>query len=206
MTANLNGVKIRAVMTYHHGDLRPTLLREAEKMLREHGIETFSLRRLAERSGVTPSALYHHFRDKNDLLCALAELGFVDLDATITRAIGDRSGTDRARMQRFVTSYVGFAADHPEVYDLMFGRTLWKGGTPTESLRTVAYATFRRYVEHAGTRAKNPKHALRSAQVGWATVHGLCRLLIDGIYLDRSDVDAMSEAAVDVLLAASRNP
>jgi AcrR family transcriptional regulator len=196
---------------YHHGALRSTLLREAEKMLREQGIETFSLRRLAERSGVTAPALYHHFRDKNDLLCALAEIGFVDLDATITRAIGDDRGSERQRLQRFVMAYVGFAADRPEIYDLMFGRTIWKGGTPTESLRAVAYGTFRRYVEHAfahvdpkarAAAARSDKSALRSAQVGWATVHGLCRLLIDGIYLKRADVGAMIEAAVDVLLAA----
>jgi AcrR family transcriptional regulator len=197
---------------YHHGDLRATLLRQAEKMLRETGIEGFSLRALAERSGVTAPAVYHHFRDKNDLLCALAEVGFVDLHATTTAAIGDRSGSERQRMQRFLTAYVGFAADRPEIYDLMFGRTIWKAGTPTDSLRSVAYATFRRYVEHAvndapasaGAIAKRSKRALRSAQVGWATLHGLCRLLIDGIYLERTDLEAMSEAAVDVLLAASQ--
>jgi len=224
MTPYLNGVKMGAVMSprsrpepttrapYHHGDLRPTLLREAEKLLRSEGMEALSLRRLAERAGVTAPALYHHFRDKNDLLCALAELGFVDLDAAITRAIGERAGSQRQRVQRFVTAYVGFATERAEIYDLMFGRTIWKGGTPTDSLRTVAYGTFRRYVEQATalgerstrTRATKDKPALRSAQVGWATVHGLCRLLNDGIYLKRSDVGAMIDAAVDVLLRNSK--
>ena len=174
-------------------------------MLREHGLEGLALRRLAERAGVTASALYHHFRDKNDLLCALAELGFAELDEAISEATRDRSGSERKRMQRFVTTYVRFAADHPEIYDLMFGRTIWKGGKPTDSLRSVAYGTFRRYLELsvAGGPRKS-KRALRSAQVGWATVHGLCRLLIDGIYLDRDDLNEMSEAAVDVLLAATQ--
>ncbi len=222
MTSDLNGVKMRRVTRprrdpgpeprYHHGDLRATVLREAEKMLREHGLELLSLRRLAEHAGVTASALYHHFRDKNDLLCALAEVGFVELDAAITHATGDHAGRPRTRIRRFVTAYVGFAADHPDIYDLMFGRTIWKGGAPTQSLRTVAYGTFRRYVEHAvidaetevAGRATRTRRALRSAQVGWATVHGLCRLLIDGIYLERADLEAMTDAAVDVLLAASR--
>lgn len=177
-------------------------------MLREHGLEGLSLRRLAQRAGVTAPALYHHFRDKNDLLCALAALGFADLDAAITRATGAENLAERKRMQQFVTAYVGFAADHPEIYDLMFGRMIWKAGAPTEALREIAYGTFRRYVAHAGTGAatgaRQSKRALRLAQVAWATVHGLCRLLIDGIYLDRADLDAMSEAAVDVLLAATQ--
>lgn len=197
---------------YHHGDLRQAVLREAEAMLRAHGLEGLSLRRLAEQAGVTAPALYHHFRGKNDLLCALAEAGFVELDATITQAIADHTGSERTRLARFVTAYVGFAAEHPEIYDLMFGRTIWKGGKPTESLRTVAYATFRRYVERAvvdadlraGDRARKTERGLRSAQVAWATVHGLCRLLIDGIYLEREDLAAMTDAAVDVLFAASK--
>ena len=61
---------------YHHGDLHAALLREAAVLLREQGVEGLSLRRLAERAGVSRTAPYHHFTDKNALLCALAEDGF----------------------------------------------------------------------------------------------------------------------------------
>ncbi|HAD65476.1 MAG TPA: TetR family transcriptional regulator, partial [Alcanivorax sp.] len=50
---------------YHHGDLHAALLREAAVLLREQGVEGLSLRRLAERAGVSRTAPYHHFTDKN---------------------------------------------------------------------------------------------------------------------------------------------
>ena len=62
--------------SYHHGDLRQVLLRSAKQLIAEAGIENLSLRRLAERAGVSRTAPYHHFSDKNDLLCAIAAAGF----------------------------------------------------------------------------------------------------------------------------------
>jgi AcrR family transcriptional regulator len=61
---------------YHHGDLRKSLVSTATKMVTEDGIEGLSLRKLAEKIGVSRTAAYHHFTDKNDLLCAIAEQGF----------------------------------------------------------------------------------------------------------------------------------
>ena len=58
--------------TYHHGDLREALLQAAKALIGEAGIENLSLRKLAERAGVSRTAPYHHFSDKNDLLCAIA--------------------------------------------------------------------------------------------------------------------------------------
>ena len=62
--------------SYHHGDLRAALLAAARDMIAEAGIEGLSLRKLAERAGVSRTAPYHHFQDKNDLLCAIAAEGF----------------------------------------------------------------------------------------------------------------------------------
>jgi len=62
---------------YHHGDLRSTLINAANVLLKEMGIEGLSLRKLADKVGVSRTAPYHHFKDKNQLLCAIAEQGFV---------------------------------------------------------------------------------------------------------------------------------
>ena len=191
---------------YHHGDLRPTLLREAQAMVREVGLEGLSLRQLGLRAGVSASALYHHFDNKNALLCALAEEGFATLDQVLQEAASDVSGNLRDQTLRFVRAYVGYAAAHPEIYDLMFGRALWKAGEPTESLRTFAFSTFRRYVDYVSAtdpRVGGGKAGLRHAQARWATVHGLCRLVIDGVYTDGADLLGMTAAAADLLVGRS---
>lgn len=190
---------------YHHGDLRPTLLREAQAMVREVGLDGLSLRQLGQRVGVSASALYHHFDNKNALLCALAEEGFTSLDRVLKDATQDASGSARDQTLRFVRAYVGYAAAHPEVYDLMFGRSIWKAGEPTESLRSLAFETFRRYVDYVT--AMDPavgrgKAGLRRAQARWACVHGLCRLVIDGVYADGADLAGMTAATADLLVGA----
>lgn len=198
---------------YHHGDLHATLLREAAALLREQGIEGLSLRRLAERAGVSRTAPYHHFVDKNALLCALAEEGFRQLDGLMERL--ETRGVNRrgreAALRDFVRDYLNFAIDDPEQYELMFGRTLWKAGRPTDSLKAVAYGCFRRYVRRLETpeqRALLPAGTdpLRVAQASWATLHGLCRLLLDGIYVDRGDMEAVSDQAVQLMLAGMAGP
>lgn len=189
---------------YHHGDLHAALLLEADRLLLEQGVDGLSLRKLAERAGVSRTAPYHHFKDKNALLCALAARGFAELDALIGRQF--EGETLRDGMTRFVRDYLHFAVEHPERYELMFGRTLWKSGTPSPELKAVAYGSFRHYAERLSElvagRLPNGTSALRVAQASWATVHGLCRLLIDGIYVNREDMEAVCEQSVSLIMAA----
>lgn len=189
---------------YHHGDLRAALLQEANELLSEQGIEGLSLRKLAERAGVSRTAPYHHFKDKNALLCALATQAFSELDALIGRQL--QGGGSQERVQQFVREYLRFATENPEQYELMFGRTLWKVGEPSDELRTVAHRSFRHYAERlAGLlegRLPAGTDPLRIAQASWATVHGLCRLLIDGIYINRDDMEEVSEQSVALFMAA----
>jgi AcrR family transcriptional regulator len=192
---------------YHHGDLHATLLREAAVLLREQGIEGLSLRRLAERAGVSRTAPYHHFADKNALLCALAEQGFRTLETLMQEE--DLESEPARGLRRFVHAYLRFASQDPEQYELMFGRTLWKTGRPTESLTRVAHGCFRRYIDlmyrpPLASRLPPGMDPLRLAQASWATLHGLSRLLLDGIYLDQNDMEAVSDQAVDLMIAGLR--
>jgi len=112
--------------TYHHGDLPSTLLATATAMITEHGVEALSLRKLAERIGVSRTAAYHHFKDKNDLLCAIAAQGFISWQKQAEQIFNDNELTDKAKYQTFVHYYVRFATQNAAIYKLMFGSTLWK--------------------------------------------------------------------------------
>lgn len=194
---------------YHHGDLRSALLQEANVMLKESGIDGLSLRQLAERVGVSRMAPYHHFRDKHDLLCALAAEGFRELDKLIERATPGSTAKApdlQATLARFVRDYLHFAVDNPDRYELMFGRPIWKGANPSAELKETAFACFRHYAERIGTllgQQRLPKGSkpLRLAQASWATLHGLCRLMIDGIYVNQADMEEVSHEAVRLMLA-----
>jgi len=191
--------------SYHHGDLRDTLLHAATEMVANTGIEGLSLRKLAEKVGVSRTAPYHHFKDKNELLCGIAEEGFKIWSQQAQAIFDDDSLSMKERYRRFVKGYVNYAVENPELYELMFGRVIWRDNSSTQTLRDVAYPCFQGQV--AMTRMWQDKgllatseDTLRVAQVTWATLHGLARLVIDGIYADTSHLDEMCECAVNLFL------
>lgn len=194
--------------TYHHGDLRQSLQQAAVEIIREGGIEALSMRKLADKVGVSRSAPYHHFADKHELLCAIAEQGFA-LQGEVVAAVAkqfEAEQTIQMQMRSFVKAYVGWAVAHPQYYNLMFGGDIWQSSSVPESFKQLSHRYFRHYVgrieqwQGQGLIANNIE-ALRFAQVSWSTMHGLARLIIDGIYVDRKALDTMCDTAADMFVA-----
>ena len=187
--------------SYHHGDLHQKLLLEATKMIELSGLENLSLRKLATEVGVSRTALYHYFSDKNDLLCAIAENGYVERNKTALQNLHDQDKSVRDKFHFFVHDYVRFAYENQELYELMFGRAIWKTQNSSQALRDVAYPCFQHQLEmtkewQSKGLIKSDENALRLAQVIWGTVHGIAKLLIDGIYTQTSQVEEMCDCAI----------
>jgi len=190
--------------SYHHGDLRQVLLRSAKQLIAEAGIENLSLRRLAERAGVSRTAPYHHFSDKNDLLCAIAAAGFRRRHQTAAAEFDNADKTMLEKFHAYINGYMQFAVDNPEEYELMFGRSIWKQQNSTEELRDVAYPCFQHQVDmmrcwqDCGViSGDNP---LRTAQVIWGALHGIAKLFIDGIYTDTAQIEEVTHCAINMFV------
>jgi AcrR family transcriptional regulator len=113
-------VQTMADRPYHHGNLRAALLGEAERTLREQGIDALSLRDLARQAGVSHAAPRRHFADRQALLDALATSGFTRLGDDVRAAI-DATGEDyQSRLRAVATAYVRFATRDAALLDLMF--------------------------------------------------------------------------------------
>jgi AcrR family transcriptional regulator len=105
---------------YHHGNLRAVLLAEAERTLRDKGIDHLSLRDLARQAGVSHAAPRRHFADRQALLDALAEAGFRRLGNAVRAAI-DPAGDDyETQLRAAATAYVCFATQHAALLELMY--------------------------------------------------------------------------------------
>lgn len=167
--------------------------------MEEIGITALSLRRLAERVGVSPPALYHHFRNKQDLLLALGEAGMARFEALLAEANAGQPST----LDGFVSAYVRFAQQHPEVYDLVFGRDNWKDLAETDFHRH-ARARFRalgdtvaEWQRSGQLDARMPP--LRQAQIVWALLHGLCRMYNDGLAFSADTIEDIARQATQLL-------
>lgn len=202
----MNQTKTSTQNAYHHGDLYRTLLDTASEMIAEGGCANLSMRKLADRTGVSRTAPYHHFKDKNALLCAIAEDGFKRQE-TMLAEICLRSEDEPLEQlfREYVHTYIEAANRYREQYDLMFGREVWRDGKPTASLQQLSHQHFQNWLawieqlQRQNILAKD-EPALRMAQTCWATLHGICRLLNDGIYTEQSNLDEMCDTAIRMLL------
>lgn len=184
-------------------------------MIQEQGIDSLSMRKLADYVGVSRTAPYHHFKDKNQLLCAIAETGFKLQDEFVSAdhsEVNHQVITDDAKdsglqeLERLVQSYIQFAITHPAHYDLMYGGKIWKQKLATESLEIASRHSFKHWLERieefqARKVLNQQESTLRLAQVAWATLHGLCRLTNDGVYTDNDDVLEMGKTAARMMLS-----
>ena len=192
-----------AKSSYHHGDLRRALLETAAGMIDEEGVESISMRKLAARAGVSRTAAYHYFPNKQEMLCALAMDGF--LRQMEAMDIASSEGGLREQLSRFLRSYVEFSADNPEYYELMLGGNLWRTGQATDELRNVGDIAFRNLRKQV---AKWQEYGfidpeadnLRITQVIWCSAHGISRFMIDGVYVHQTTLDAICDATVDALV------
>ena len=171
-----------ATRPYHHGNLREELLRVAEAALEARGAQQLSLRELSRELGVSHASPQRHFATKQDLLDALAIMGFERLDAVITRATGTRSQDFNARLTKVALAQVGFALKHPALLALMFEAKRQPAMPP--GLLTALYAAFShipRILQEGQAAGKIvARDPYRLALTIGAAIHGLVAISVDG--------------------------
>jgi AcrR family transcriptional regulator len=160
--------------TYHHGALRPALIAAARDMLANDGPGAVSLREAARRVGVSATATYRHFQDKEHLLAAIAAEGFCEFAAGLEAAgAHEFSGMGDA--------YLQFALAHPGLFRLMFGPLLKQRDKYPELAAAADSAFFvlldgaKRFVGKDGPEVETTAYA------AWSFSHGLARLVIDDV-------------------------
>ncbi len=181
---------------YHHGRLRTELLAEAERTLREQGIEALSLRDLARQAGVSHAAPRRHFADRQALLDALAEAGFARIGDEVCAAI-DGAGEDyEARLRAAAAAYVRFATQDAALVELMFAA---KSGGRSAELRDASARVFTAVGDliaqgqQAGTLPPGDPERLRLLLI--ATLQGIAALVTSG-RAPASQTDALVTDAV----------
>lgn len=183
---------------YHHGDLRAACLRAARDLLEEDGRAELSLRAVARRAGVSPTAPYRHFVDRETLVSAVAAEGYRELAGCLARA--HPAPATPADLAAVAVAYVQFALAHPALFRVMFSEPC----DPGNDERAAATAAVSAYVEALVRRAfpdvGNDAGALFTAI--WALVHGLAFLHLDG-KLDNSTPAAVADRVRAAVHAAS---
>jgi AcrR family transcriptional regulator len=165
-------------------ETRQRILDAARELFVAHGYEATSMRSIAQRIEYTPTAIYHHFESKEDLLSELCAQDFRALAAAFQR-IG-RVEDPVERLERIGAAYVAFAVENPMHYRLMFMTMrpaprerddLIKRGDPGEDAYAFLVETVREARDQGRFRPEY-EDVNELAQMFWGSCHGIVALWI----------------------------
>ncbi len=170
---------------YRHGNLPNAMRAAARAILDEDGVQAVGLREAARRVGVSATAAYRHFANKEDLLASVAAEGFGELSAAMEAAMKERDPLIGLGL-----AYVEFALRKRGLFRLMFGPILAERARYPE-LNEAASTAFR-YLQVTDAGEGRPRQEEPEAMAAWGLIHGLSALFIDGL-VPEEDIPALVE-------------
>jgi AcrR family transcriptional regulator len=199
---------------YHHGDLRRAVIDTALELVTEEQDWAFSLREVARRAGVSHQAPYNHFPEKQDLLAAVAVVGFERLRDGMLRAMAGIDAPE-ALLAVIGRMYVLLGLENPALYRLMFGPAIADVGPGDRPMvvrsagaraRAVAEEVIQRGARSGvfALSPESPKDQILAAHVFWSAVHGLTMLAIDHLMAPDVTVDDMIEQLLRIQIRGLR--
>ncbi len=176
-----------ASRSYHHGNLRQALLDHAVQLARIGGPDAVVLRDVQRSVGVSNSAAYRHYSDRQALLGAVQVYAMTMLGEAMVESIaavpnrGPRKRRALARLRATGQAYVNFALAEPGLF-----RTAFAPDGPRQTDTTVVperhpFHILSRCIDDlVTTEVLTPSRRDGLDEAAWASVHGLATLYLDG--------------------------
>lgn len=160
-------------------DTETAILEAARDLLAEGGLRALSMRAVAARVGVSATAIYNYFENKQALVRRVIALGFERFDRYLQEAAADRRPGSAERLSALGEAYVRFALENREYFRVLFAT---HGELPVEIEELPeggGYTLFRDSViaamESGAIRRADPDEVVLYL---WTHVHGLVTLLL----------------------------
>jgi AcrR family transcriptional regulator len=163
-------------------ETRQAILDAARELFVRDGVDATTMRAIAGKIGYTPTAIYHHFRDKDALLVELCMTDFARLGQAMHK-IG-RIEEPVERLRRMGMAYTDFALDNPSHYRFMFMTSMKQPlldsdgnvvAAPDEDAYGFLLATVQEGIEKGRYRPEL-NDAPELAQMFWGGIHGIISL------------------------------
>lgn len=181
--------KAASKSSYHHGDLESALVDAAIALVRKYGPDQLSLRAVSADVGVSPSASYHYFKDKDALVSAVGEVLFERLATMQEKAISKVKGTGaaaaRKRFQAMGLAYFDWAVTEPNLYRMIFGG--FCEHQIVDHYDAKAWNLLKSGLDELLAAGVISKEAREGGEVVvWSAVHGGSSLVIEGLLPENS--------------------
>jgi AcrR family transcriptional regulator len=131
---------------YHHGDLKNALIEAGLEIISQEGIDELSIRSVAKKIGVSHAAPYRHFKNKEEIIMAIALTGFRMRKKEVDKALARGGDDPRAQLVHLAKANIAFAVAHPDYFRVMF-RDYIKNKTDYPDLFQAFDESFRQLVK-----------------------------------------------------------
>lgn len=161
-------------------DIKSRIVAAARALYFERGPDAVTMRAVAERVGVTATALYRHFADKNAILAEVMGEGSRLLGSHLFRAL--EAPTPLERLRATANAYLDFAVAQPQAYRALYEAGEVEEGSPIHLQRGAMRRFLRDRVREAmDAGVVAPGDPDGTAVSVWAMLHGLASLHYAGI-------------------------
>jgi AcrR family transcriptional regulator len=173
-------------------DVRTHILDHAGELYLEVGAEGFSMRRLAERVGLTAPAIYRHFESRDALMVEMIRESAESMMGYLARSLAGTTPLDR--LKRAGAGYLEFALDHPRHF-LLYGSLCERLDPCTieagvgDAVSAIGQFWQDRVRECVQTGAFRPGDADAIGLTLWAHAYGMVSLYLNGALRRVVDVD-----------------
>ncbi|GJM13362.1 MAG: hypothetical protein DHS20C12_17650 [Pseudohongiella sp.] len=170
---------------YHHGNVKEALLSAAQSHIENNEGEMISLRALAKEVGVTPSAVYNHFADKNALVLAIKIRIYQTFNAFFARNCRETENPDKALIEMCL-AYFHFSREFPSQFRFIFSSSIPMEWSTDEIVdvscrcivraRSLVFAIHEKYQLHC-----TEEEVVNSTLLIWSQLHGIVTLRNSGL-------------------------
>lgn len=116
----MRGLIVLPEKKYHHGDLKLALIEAGISLLNREGYEAFSLRKVARECGVSQTAPYRHFSDKDELINAMIMHIMQQFNQSLEQAAREYPDNPKAQISAMGMAYIRFFVNNPDYLRLIF--------------------------------------------------------------------------------------
>jgi AcrR family transcriptional regulator len=182
---------------------RAEILHAAERIFVRDGYQGATIRKIADEVGVSSTALYMHFRDKDDILLEICA-GAVGVLLAQNTEIASRPIDAVSRVRLMLDAYMRFGFENPNTYWLTFCSPSDEVKTSEHEvatdLRQRCYERFKSAFTDIASEGRLRSDVEVAAQVLWAACHGLVALRIGRPNVEWAPDEALTSAMLDSLI------